>query len=247
MRNVEFTDEQIIDAGEALQADGVTITSFSLRNRVGGGNPARLKKVWDDYVATRGALQVQETAELDADIVAAVQGYTQSLDAQLLALASKINENAIKSANRRVEDVLEALDKQKKQFETELSDAHKSVLKAEAAEDSAKNETADLLQQLVHINEQGQKQAQELAQLRERLTLAAQTTEAEKLRTQNEADALRAECTEARQDATRAREFAARLDGKVEALESQRDEMIKALSERAEIDKAAPAVNSKKT
>ncbi|WP_329955201.1 DNA-binding protein, partial [Xanthomonas albilineans] len=45
MRPAEFTLEQIIEAGQELQAAGRNITGFALRQRVGGGNPSRLKQV----------------------------------------------------------------------------------------------------------------------------------------------------------------------------------------------------------
>jgi len=47
MRPVDFTVEQIIEAGQALQSAGRSITGFALRQKVGGGNPSRLKQVWD--------------------------------------------------------------------------------------------------------------------------------------------------------------------------------------------------------
>ncbi|EBW3990025.1 hypothetical protein DPJ14_25275, partial [Salmonella enterica subsp. enterica serovar Enteritidis] len=49
MRPATFEAEQIIEAGLALQAEGKRITGFGLRNRTGGGSPARLKQVWDEY------------------------------------------------------------------------------------------------------------------------------------------------------------------------------------------------------
>lgn len=52
MRPATFEAEQIIEAGLALQAEGKRITGFGLRNRTGGGSPARLKQVWDEYQAT---------------------------------------------------------------------------------------------------------------------------------------------------------------------------------------------------
>ena len=43
MRPVEFTPEAIIEAGQELQGAGRNITGFALRQKVGGGNPTRLK------------------------------------------------------------------------------------------------------------------------------------------------------------------------------------------------------------
>lgn len=43
MRPAEFTPEQIIEAGQELQAAGRNITGFALRQKVGGGNPQGLR------------------------------------------------------------------------------------------------------------------------------------------------------------------------------------------------------------
>ena len=45
MRPVEFAPEAIIQAGLDLQAAGRNITGFALRQKVGGGNPSRLRQV----------------------------------------------------------------------------------------------------------------------------------------------------------------------------------------------------------
>lgn len=53
MRPVEFTTESIIEAGQSLQTAGRNITGFALRQKVGGGNPSRLKQVWDEHQSSQ--------------------------------------------------------------------------------------------------------------------------------------------------------------------------------------------------
>lgn len=53
MRPAEFPAEAIIEAGQALQAAGRNVTGFALRQKVGGGNPTRLKQVWDDHISAQ--------------------------------------------------------------------------------------------------------------------------------------------------------------------------------------------------
>ncbi|EEI8360625.1 DNA-binding protein, partial [Salmonella enterica] len=53
MRPATYEPEQIIEAGLALQAEGRNITGFALRNQVGGGNPTRLRQIWDEYQASQ--------------------------------------------------------------------------------------------------------------------------------------------------------------------------------------------------
>ena len=50
MRPAEIPTEAIIEAGMELRAMGRNITGFGLRKQVGGGNPDRLKQVWDEYI-----------------------------------------------------------------------------------------------------------------------------------------------------------------------------------------------------
>jgi hypothetical protein len=59
MRPVEFTPEAIIEAGQELQGAGRNITGFALRQKVGGGNPTRLKQVWDEHLASQSVQQAE--------------------------------------------------------------------------------------------------------------------------------------------------------------------------------------------
>lgn len=64
MRPATFEPEQIIEAGRALQAEGRNITGFALRNRIGGGNPTRLRQIWDEYQASQHAAESLPVTEL---------------------------------------------------------------------------------------------------------------------------------------------------------------------------------------
>lgn len=67
MRPIEFTQDAIIQAGLDLRVEGRKITSFALRQIVGGGNPARLKKVWDEHLERQDAAQAPPVAELPVE------------------------------------------------------------------------------------------------------------------------------------------------------------------------------------
>ncbi|SEJ56751.1 replication region DNA-binding N-term, partial [Azotobacter beijerinckii] len=68
MRPAEYTLEEIVQAGEALQAAGRNVTGFALRQRVGGGNPTRLKQVWDDHLARSSVAEATPVAELPVEV-----------------------------------------------------------------------------------------------------------------------------------------------------------------------------------
>lgn len=62
MRPAEVTSAQIIVAGIQLEKQGKAVNGFSLRKHIGAGNPARLKRVWDESAATRGDAQAEPDA-----------------------------------------------------------------------------------------------------------------------------------------------------------------------------------------
>ncbi|PUF22429.1 hypothetical protein DAX92_28495 [Salmonella enterica subsp. enterica] len=73
MRPATFEPEEIIAAGNALLAEGVVnITGFALRKRVGGGDPSRLRQVWDGYLA--GQTRIHEVNDLDVVLTAKTPG-----------------------------------------------------------------------------------------------------------------------------------------------------------------------------
>lgn len=82
MRPATFEAGKIIEAGLALQAEGKRITGFGLRNRTGGGNPARLKQVWDEYQA-QTAPSTEPVADLPDEVADAVKAISATLAEQL--------------------------------------------------------------------------------------------------------------------------------------------------------------------
>ncbi|WP_150912539.1 DNA-binding protein [Marinobacter halotolerans] len=52
MRKAKFSKEAIIAAGKTLQSQGSDVSPNAIKLELGGGNPTRIKKVWDEYVGT---------------------------------------------------------------------------------------------------------------------------------------------------------------------------------------------------
>ena len=85
MRPVEFTSEEIIKAGQELRAAGRNITGFALRQKIGGGSPARLKQVWDEHLqahAPRPALPFRRERLAAAEAQPVSQGAGRELHAR---------------------------------------------------------------------------------------------------------------------------------------------------------------------
>ena len=219
MRPVEFAPQAIIEAGQALQAASRNITGFALRQKVGGGNPTRLKQVWDEHVASQSVTKVEPVSELPIEVAEEVSAVTKALSERLAALAVELNDKAVKAAERRVSEVIRTAGVQREQAERELVDAATTVDDLESTLEESKARIETLNDQLVQFQAKAQAQAVELAQVRERLAAAEQgakaaseqhaaelarmnaTIAAERTRHQQEAEQLRAELSEQKQTA----------------------------------------------
>ena len=113
MRPVEFTAEQIVEAGQALQVAGRNITGFALRQKVGGGNPSRLKQVWDEHINSQAVTRAEPVAELPIEVAEEVAAVTKALTEGLATLAVELNDKAVKAAERRVAEVIRTAGEQR--------------------------------------------------------------------------------------------------------------------------------------
>ncbi|EEM2539805.1 hypothetical protein C3N85_23810 [Salmonella enterica subsp. enterica serovar Morehead] len=95
MRPATYEPEQIIEAGLALQAEGRNITGFALRNQVGGGNPGRLRQIWDEYQASQSTVVTEPVAELPVEVAEEVKAVSAALAERITQLATELNDKAI--------------------------------------------------------------------------------------------------------------------------------------------------------
>ena len=172
MRPADFTPEQIIQAGRDLQAAGRNITGFALRQRVGGGNPTRLKQVWDEHVSSTSSEAAEPVAELPVEVAEEVATVTKELTGRLAALAVELNDKAVKAAERRVAEVVRTAGEQREQAERELTDAAQTVEELETRLDDSGAKIAELETDLTKAGETNNTLTVELARLRERLLSA---------------------------------------------------------------------------
>ena len=199
MRPTEFTDEQIIEAGITLQAEGRTVTGFAIRQRIGGGAPNRLKAVWDNYQAQQAAMSIEPAAELPVDVEEKLGLFNKELTDKLMGMAIELNDKAVKAAERRVKDVVAAATEQRAQAERELSDASDTVNDLEEQIDHRDNEITKLTESLDISRQLTQTQAVEIAQHKERLSAAISNAQAEAQRFTSQIDKLHSSNTELNQ------------------------------------------------
>lgn len=168
MRPAEISQEQIIEAGKALQAEGRNITGFALRQRVGGGNPARMRQVWDEYVQTQAGTVAAPEVELPAEVAEGLASASQALVDRLSALVASLNEQAVRAADRRVTEAVRSAGEQREQAERELADAAQAVEELEVRLRQAQEQGEALRQQLEALQAAHQAQAVELGQAQAR-------------------------------------------------------------------------------
>lgn len=169
MRPAIFEPQQIIEAGQALQAEGRNITGFALRNRVGGGNPSRLKQIWDEHLAAQTEVVSEPVAELPVEVAEEVKMVSTALSERISQLATELNDKAVRAAERRVAEVTRAAGEQTAQAERELADAAQTVDELESKLDDVNDELIQAVAQLEARREREQALTVELAQVRERL------------------------------------------------------------------------------
>lgn len=175
MRPVEFSAEAIVQAGKDLQSASRKVTGFALRQKVGGGNPSRLRQVWDEYLASQTETGADPAAELPVEVAERMAAVTKELIDHLSALAIDVNDKAVKAAERRTRDLVRAAGEQRSQAESELIDAGQAVDDLEQQLDKAQADSDELKKQLAEAQGTNQAQAVQLAQVRERLSLAEQS------------------------------------------------------------------------
>lgn len=255
MRPATFEPQQIIEAGLALQAEERNITGFALRNRVGGGNPRRLKQVWDEYLSSLTEVSTAPMAELPVEVVEKVKAVSSALAERINQLAIELNDKAVRAAELRVAEVSSAAGEQTAQVERELVDAAQTVEELEKTLDTLRDEHNATLGALDESRKKEQSQAVELAQLRERLAstekqlvqlkevgeqyrqqkedLQMRLDEAEKSASA-ELKARQAVLDKALKEATEAREAKAAMSGEIKALKSYNEQLSVLLAGRKE-------------
>lgn len=176
MRPAEYSTQAIIQAGQHLQETGRNVTGFALRKRVGGGNPFRLKQVWDEYQSGKAPANQELAVELPVDLSDEVAVITRSMSEQLAALAMALYEKAVKATEQRVYEITRSAEELRAQTDRELADAAHTVDGLESRLGEAKIESEGLSVRLLETQSTIQAQSIELAQLRERLAAAEQST-----------------------------------------------------------------------
>lgn len=228
MRQAEYTREEIIAAGHELQSAGRSITGFALRKVTGGGNPERLKLVWDEYVSSQQVQKTAPVAELPIEVAEELALVTKSFSDRISELALKLNDKAVQAANRRVHDVIQSASEQRKQADRELYDASQTVEDLERLLDEVRTEAETKANQVSNLQAANQAQAVELAQMRERITISEQTAQRLSMELEQQKQITQA-ATASRDEG---REIIANQRGQLEVMQTQIADLMRAVERR---------------
>ena len=170
MRPPEITDHDIIQAGQQILAAGRPVNGFALRTLTEGGKPARLMKVWEDYLSGQTALPVSlPNAELPLQMAEELAVVTKALNERLAALVISLNNQAVQAAERRVHQAQRAADEQSAKDQAALADAATVVDALQAKLGNSETNAEALGQQLAEAHALTEARTGELAQASERL------------------------------------------------------------------------------
>ena len=110
-RKAEFSDQQIIDVGLALEQNGESVSPFSIRNRLNGGSSVRIKQVWDTFVLERVSHSQDEPDQVVVDLpVEIMETLSRNIDSatkQLQKLAVESYKTAQDVAEKRVKSTID--------------------------------------------------------------------------------------------------------------------------------------------
>ena len=172
MRPPEIEDEQIIGAGKQLQADSRRVTGFALRKTVGGGNPSRLVRVWEDYKRSQEVVDAEPEQELPMEVEEALNEMTGTFLEQVRSLAQNLNSRAVKTAERRVADVMRSAKEQQENAEAELVDAATTVEDLEEQLELSKAQNTKLDSEISAFLKENEKFRTDIARLERELAVS---------------------------------------------------------------------------
>ena len=231
MRPSEYSTETIIEAGQQLQSAGRNITGFAIRQKIGGGNPVRLKSVWDQYVADR-TVEIKPEIELPDELIELVASINGTMTGLIEKLANNLHARSMKLAERRAINAEREAAEMRAQADQELADASQQIedlenqlAKVETERDEARSMANNLQTDIATWEVKWE--AAELAHQEQRKTSAQEVH-----RAAERIAKLEAERDGARDEARTAKSEADKLTGKCESLQEQNAELLRRLAAR---------------
>lgn len=217
MRQPDYSDEQVVQAGAELVQEGRTVTGYALRKKLGGGSGSRLARIWSDHQETQARGGPAALPELPIELEEQLRATLGDLTGKLTLLAKGLNDTAVKSAERRVADLVRAAGEQKQQAERELADADQAFEELQEALTATREQLQAAQARVKELEEASRRDAIDKAALEQRQA----TAEGELTRLRSENAQLAS-----------ARDEAAELRGENKTLRQQNEQLVAALGKR---------------
>lgn len=160
-RPSEYQADDIIRAGESLQAEGRSVTGFALRKIVGGGDPNRLRQVWEQHLAAKSVVSAEPVADLPPEMAARWEERKAQLVDSLDSLIVDLNDVAVRAADRRTTEIVKASQASVEKMEKEVSEGAAQLAAVEERLFAVETERDELQAKL-----EGEKQARQALEVR---------------------------------------------------------------------------------
>ncbi|MFT5296746.1 MAG: chromosome segregation ATPase [Colwellia sp.] len=153
-RHAEVTEQEIINAGTALESTGKRANSGSIRVKLGNrGGFSRIKEVWGKHVTNRETDDLSSDNDADIELPAEIQDNLERNSKQAVKNLEAITVNSFKVAQqiaeKRVSSTIE-------EYKAKIEDFEESEQQAGIALESCDNQISDLndeVESLLNKNE----------------------------------------------------------------------------------------------
>ena len=243
MRPAEFEDEQIIEAGKRLLSEGRRVTGFALRKEIGGGNPSRLVRVWEEFRQSQEVVESQPVQDLPVEVEEALTEMTDSFLDQVRSLALNLNNRAVKTAERRVADVMksakEQQESQARALQDELDQTKRALNTANEENKTLGNRLVGLEKELAIADQKLSKEQEKTKDLKDEvagLKNANKSLVGDKFDLREQRDGWKASAESREQEVSDVKNELSEAQGQVKELEAQK-KASEALAEERKVDR----------
>ena len=154
-RHAEVKEQDIIDAGVALENSGKRANSGSIRVKLGNkGGFVRIKEVWENHVSNRGAGDSDIDSDTDIELPAEIQDNLERNSKQAVKNLEAITVNSFKVAQqiaeKRVSSTIE-------EYKAKIEDFEESEQQAGIALEACDAQISDLHDELESLQTKNEK------------------------------------------------------------------------------------------
>lgn len=225
-RPSEYQADDIIRAGESLQAEGRSVTGFALRKIVGGGDPNRLRQVWEQHLAAKSVVSAEPVADLPPEIADRWGERKAQLIDSLEALVVDLNDLAVRAADRRTTEIVKGAQASVQKMEGEVAEGAQQLAATEEKLFAVETERDELQTKLEAEKQARQAVEVKLAEAVER----ARSADAALRESQQREAGLQQQLGQAQQAEQAARQSEAEAKGQAAVLTAQHAEDMQRLA-----------------